>query len=126
MSSSSISPTPSSTTLLEELLNAIDSHLDHDPPVSSQSILIVQELSVLSVVLFRKWVQEATSFGTVAVKCLSSILRSCGVLDPNVVCQITVYMYGCVVQLLSSTLHAGTSVQGTRNKGEQVVGARGC
>lgn len=112
------------TSLLEGLLIAIASHLA--PPTSHQSesepsdstppppplpptsatqgvgVLVAEELSVLSVVLTRKWAESSLQLGPMAVQLLVDILSACGRLEMGVASNILVSVYSCVVQLLSA------------------------
>lgn len=98
--------------LLKEMLAAVDSQLDPSLPTFSHRVLIAEELSMLSAILIRKWVDEAENFAVAAVEGFICILTSCSRLDPSVSYNITVSTYSSLLQLLTA-LHTTKDDQPT-------------
>ena len=119
--------------LLEELLTAVASHLSPQPPASPPSqpnsppprapspsgVLIAEELSVLSVVLMKKWVDGSVQLGPSVVPSLVSILASCGGLDVTVSCGLLFNVYSCLIHLMS-TRRVAMREQPLKGKGESL------
>ncbi len=106
--------------LLEQLLCAVASQLDPAPPSTSPRVMIAEELSMLSVILVRKWVTKGMTLEKGSMDSFLRTLSSCSGLDVSVSCNICLCAYSSLVQLLNA-LHSSNQVDGGVWTGELPV-----
>ena len=88
--------------MLQEILDCINSQLNSEFPPSSMRIALATELSVLYMVLLRKWINQTKNFGSVTVQSFIGIMSLTSRLHPSLSLELTVHIYTSLLQLLSA------------------------